>query len=586
MASYPDLPNPDLLDRIPRGARVVLDVGCSTGALGAVFKRFSPRTRVLGIDRNAEAASLAATRLDAVAVGDVEADPFPFPDEAVDCIVYGDVLEHLRDPWALVRRHMERLSPDGTILICLPNVEHWSFAARLMQGTWRYEESGLLDQTHMRWFTLETTREALESLGLSPFDIHPRIFEAERADTFIDVLAPALSALGVTKEQYRARALPLQYVWRVQKARRQRLHVAATMLAPVGGVSHTRVVFPMQMLATDPTVTATMLQDRLPQTDPDTPKVIVLHRPVMTGDEALQSLRSLLADGWLIVTEFDDHPDFFPAMKNGETYSFSGAHAVQTSTRTLAAVLRPRNPEVAVFPNAIRMLPDAVNFADPRRMTLFFGAINREQDWAPLVGVLNDVASLVGDRLAFSIVHDRGLFDALETPHKGFEPTADYPRYMELLGQAEIALMPLADTAFNRAKSDLKFIEAGACRVAPLASRVVYAETAVDQETAMLFDDAAELRLKLLRMIALPEVARGIGDRARAYVAAERMLAYQTEDRIAWYRDLWSRRAALTEALYTRVPALRPLAAPALSPAPPPAMGEMPAEPFEPVAAG
>src|SRR5271166_2493906 len=130
MASYPDLPNPDLLDRIPRGARVVLDVGCAGGALGAGFKRFSPRSRVLGIDHNAEAAALAATRLDAVAVGDVEEDPFPFPDEAVDCIVYGDVLEHLRDPWALVRRHMGRLSSDGTILICLPNVEHWSFAAR------------------------------------------------------------------------------------------------------------------------------------------------------------------------------------------------------------------------------------------------------------------------------------------------------------------------------------------------------------------------------------------------------------------------------------------------------------------------
>ena len=89
----------------------------------------------------------------------------------------------------------------------------------------------------------------------------------------------------------------------------------------------------------------------------------------------------------------------------------------------------------------------------------------------------NAVAATVGERLRFSVVHDRGFFDALETPHKSFTPTCDYDTYMSLLGESEISFMPLGDTWFNRAKSDLKFIEAGACRVAALASHVVYGDT-------------------------------------------------------------------------------------------------------------
>ena len=98
---------------------------------------------------------------------------------------------------------------------------------------------------------------------------------------------------------------------------------------------------------------------------------------------------------------------------------------------------------------------------------------------------------------------------------------------MALLGQCEISLMPLADTPFNRAKSDLKFIEAGACRVASVASHVVYADSVEDGRTGLLFHDADELRDRLLRLVAMPELARDLGDAARQYVAGERMLAYQ-----------------------------------------------------------
>jgi SAM-dependent methyltransferase len=558
MPARPDLPNFDLLERIPLTARVVLDVGCGTASLSAAYRKRNPRARLLGIDKDPSLAAIAVERLDELATVDVEDDPLPFDvSEGIDCIIYGDILEHLRDPWAVLQRHAEVLTPDGVILICIPNLEHWSFAEKLLRGTWDYEPSGLLDATHLRWFSLRSMGEGLQQHGFLACDVHARVFDREQAGKFSQAIAPALTALGVDTDEYARRAAPLQYVWRVRKTPQQRMTIAANMLKPVGGVSHVRIVYPLRAMATDPTI-ATMLTSSVDAkgAGDGTPRIFILHRPALAGEQGRAMIRAFLDSGWLVVTEFDDHPDFFQVMQDPEQLTFRGVHAVQTSTRPLAAVLRQRNPEVAIFPNALVALPEVRNFADPGGLTVFFGALNREQDWQPLIGAINAVAAKVGERLRFCVVHDRGFFDALETPHKRFTAMCEHDAYMELLGGCEVSLMPLADNGFNRAKSDLKFIEAGACRVAALASDVVYGETIEEGRTGLVFRDAAELQSKLMRLVAMPEMARDLGDAARDYVAQHRMLAYQIAPRIAWYRSLWARREALTAALHERLSAV------------------------------
>jgi glycosyltransferase involved in cell wall biosynthesis len=113
--------------------------------------------------------------------------------------------------------------------------------------------------------------------------------------------------------------------------------------------------------------------------------------------------------------------------------------------------------------------------------------------------------------------------------------------------------MPLADNGFNRAKSDLKFIEAAAHRVVSLASTVVYGDSIVDGQTGYLFRDPQEFRSRLMRLLVMPELARAVGDRARSYVAQQRMLAYQVKPRLDWYRSLWARRDQLNAALKARM---------------------------------
>ena len=129
------------------------------------------------------------------------------------------------------------------------------------------------------------------------------------------------------------------------------------------------------------------------------------------------------------MSEFDDHPVFMEerGVNLAELLTFRGVHAVQTSTPALADALLADNPEVAVFPNAVFELPPVRNFSSVEHLTLFFGALNRQNDWAPLMPVLNEVARAVGERLRFRVVFDEAFFNALETPHKTFEPSmVDY----------------------------------------------------------------------------------------------------------------------------------------------------------------
>ena len=566
MTVYADIANPDLLDRIPLNAARVLDVGCGGGALGSEFKRRNPSARVYGIESDADMAAVAAARLDVVAHVDVEAEPFPFGDTVFDCIVFGDALEHLRDPWRLLGLHAQRLAPQGVMLICMPNVEHWSFVERLLRGTFDYEDAGLFDRTHLRWFTVETTRRALLAAGLVPCDVIPRVFGRPEAGEFVRAMRPALEALGVDVAQYAMRSLPLQHVWRAMREPAERMEVVSSMLTPVGGVSHVRVVEPMAALSTHPGLITRIIEAYDPgEATTEGPRIFIFHRPLLAGAPGLALLRVLLDRGYVVVCEFDDHPAYIPVLQRDDVYNFRAVHAVQTTTQPLAGVLGAENPNVAIFPNAVRQVQMPRNFAVPGRLTMLFAGINREEEWPAYLDALNAVAALAGERLFFRIVADRGLFDALETPHKSFTPLCDYETYQDLLATSEICFMPLADTPFNRCKSDLKFIEAASFRVAALASPTVYADVIEDGRTGLIFRDAQELQQRLARMIANPDYARGLADAARQYVTGHRMLAYQVEERAVWYRSLWARRDALNQELLERVPELALMADPLLS---------------------
>ncbi len=158
----------DLLRLLPAGVKLekVLDVGCGCGATGQYLKNHLRVKEVIGIEINPEMAQQAKTILDRVIIGDVQQIELPFAQHYFDCIVCADVLEHLYDPWSVLIKLKNHLKDAGCLLLSVPNVQHWSMIARLLAGKWDYQNEGILDSTHIRFFTKKSLRGLIQRAGL------------------------------------------------------------------------------------------------------------------------------------------------------------------------------------------------------------------------------------------------------------------------------------------------------------------------------------------------------------------------------------------------------------------------------------
>jgi 2-polyprenyl-3-methyl-5-hydroxy-6-metoxy-1,4-benzoquinol methylase len=148
-------------------ARRVLDVGCSTGYLGEAL---TARGCVVdGVDKDPDAVAIAGTRLNSAQVVDLDTDDLAevLAGHEYDRIIFADVLEHLMNPRAVLASAAALLAPDGEIVISIPNVAHGALRLALLQGRWDYHETGLLDRTHIRFFTRTSLVALIHSAGLS-----------------------------------------------------------------------------------------------------------------------------------------------------------------------------------------------------------------------------------------------------------------------------------------------------------------------------------------------------------------------------------------------------------------------------------
>ena len=144
----------ELVDEVPVGPHVVLEIGCGEGGTGAVLKAEGRASRVVGIELMEDAAEQAKNVLDQVLVGNIEQMDLPFVEGQFDALLLADVMEHLVDPWAVLRRLMTYLKPGGVVVASLPNVRNWRVLMPLIfLGKWEYQDAGIMDRTHLRFFT-------------------------------------------------------------------------------------------------------------------------------------------------------------------------------------------------------------------------------------------------------------------------------------------------------------------------------------------------------------------------------------------------------------------------------------------------
>lgn len=164
---YYDSVRREVLHAIPADAQRILEIGCGAGSTLGFLKDEGLCSWAGGVEFVPEIAEQAQARLDRVWTGDIEQMDLDIPEGSLDVILCLDVLEHLVDPWSVVRRLDGLLKPGGCIVASIPNVRNSKVVFPLLwRGEWTYQDYGVLDRTHLRFFVRRTAVELMECSGL------------------------------------------------------------------------------------------------------------------------------------------------------------------------------------------------------------------------------------------------------------------------------------------------------------------------------------------------------------------------------------------------------------------------------------
>lgn len=454
---------------IPPNAKRVLEFGCGTGELGAMFKSVQPQVIYIGIETDSEYIKQASSKLDLVipmAEGEIlskaiyELAPF-------DCVIY-----HQASFGSGFGMDVP-LTTNGQVLL-FPDSDNYTFPWRLGKGS-----------PKENW--------DLVTLFSDP--------------------------------------------------------VCAFM----------RMIIPNSFYKTNPAVNVIEMdlgkmldKTALPQ---GYPYVLIFQRFLSANIQSAHSIYTRLASyGGLLIHEFDDWPEKWQEKYIGtKYYDFIGVHAVQTTTKGLGEYFRQFNPHVLVFPNELCNLPPQREFDKPQNtVRIFYGAVNRQEEWQSLMPAIREAIRVYGDKIYFNIVADAGFYEALPTTQKKYYGKdinggifVPYELYEDALHNSDIALLPLLDTAFNRMKSDLKYIEAAGHGAAVLAAPTVYEDTIEEDRSGLIFRDIKDFQQKLFMLIENRQLRLNLATAAYAYVKHNRLMCQHYEERLALLKELMDRRDEL-----------------------------------------
>ncbi len=511
---------------IPPKSRCFLEIGGDSGEIAETFKQIQPEAECSWIPVSIAAKNKQLTTT-----------------SAIDCIFY-----HVDDfSYESLKKRLaadwQMLAKDGQIILMLSNYNCWDNLQKFFAGS---RELGTISIG---------IKELLELLNHIGWQIHQVITERNPKEKQLCEDAETTNLLA----QFSAETDPLAdaYVIRASKIKQEvNLQIASLPSDPV--CERVRMILPDQFVQTDLQVEIqhTNLEDLFKQAEQQKLQhtVCVLERTIFSQPEHVQSVFEVVAQQHNVVLhEIDDCPIRWQERFERTKYlEFVGCHAVQTSTPALRDYFLEMNPHVLLFENQLDVLPPERKWQkDQEQVTIFFGALNRRDSWDDIMPVLNQLNREYGDRLCYKVTADREFFDALQTRNKEYVggeynegEYAPYELYTECLQTADIALLPLKDTMFNRMKSDLKFLECAANGTVALASPTVYQNTIRDGRTGFLYRNAQEFSQWLRVLIEDETLRRETAYLAYHYVKAHRMLSQHYEERIDAYRKLmrdWDR---------------------------------------------
>ncbi len=517
----------ELVHSIPQGRELLLLVCGAGGGADRAYLAFSPNTRCITASNGLP---------DTGSWGAIDEDR---AGALFDAVALDDVLAGSIDVCATLKALFDRAAVGAVLTLSIRNGSHWSAMVARLAGD-------PIDDGRM---TRASVIRHLQASGWRHLDSAPISSDPAMEAAPAGVLAEAARSLGISGEAARAELTAEAWVLRAVKGPGQTpVTIAALGLKKIAGVTEARIDHPMRALASQPFVRAAWGAGGVEIPGTWAPGVLILHRQFLDSPGFVNAIESRIAKGWVIVSEIDDDPHHWPQYVTSDFRAFRGVHAVTVTTEPLAQMIRQWNPHVEILPNAASYLPTTTE-AVPKagdRARVFFGALNREKDGGDVVRALSAAALELGDRVEFVVVHDRAFFDSLPGGiRKSFSPTLAFDAYTALLASCDIALLPLQDTAFNRLKSDLKFVECCAAGVVPICSDTVYGAEPRHRDIGLFAQTPAEWAEALRLLVETPgELARrrSIGE---SYVRQYRMHADQAAVREDLYRRLLGDRTAL-----------------------------------------
>lgn len=567
----------DIAAQIPPRARRVVELGASRERAGEAFLRIQPQAEYYGVVAEAEKLREVSSFL---------THAFCFTPEALDLEALGlyelDALiirgRFLQDLTAeRLKKWVRALKPDGQLLLDVPNPAYIRQLLVQLAGQGRGAAGGL---------SVSETRRLLEEAGLHALSVRgsydleqdEALIHSQENKALVQGLQGLLQKLGwkAAKDRdpwlagffFRAALKPLEEEDRllIQAA------IGETVVTP-----RVRIYEPQDFLATEPGVSVmSITRERRKGVDEMAAKfsrkVFIRHRlSYETPAQAFVTVESLRKKGYLILGELDDNPSaFVKDHPEVNALSYLGTHAMQVSTEPLAEVLRAYNPQVQVFPNHLKELPDRRDYEEERLqklaagedyVTFFFGALNRTEEWQDVMPVIRGAIEKYGARLRFKVLSDRGFFEALPTERKEYIGSKEmyggqfvpYEMYQEALYCSDISFLPLRDNEFNRTKSDLKFIESAGHGAVVIASPTVYESSVREGRTGFIYRNPRDFGEQLELLVENRARRLETAETAYAYVKSERLLADHYLERLAWYREMLERHEELDAAMVKRL---------------------------------
>ena len=455
-----------------------------------------------------------------------------------DQVVIDHPLEWLEDLNAYFSALRRVAHNDSSIVVCSRNNNHWGNYRRLLLG-----------EDAQPGVSLNKVNASLQASGWNLIKVKPVPLSEKPPNKeqleHLKALTKSLSAASSRSE------LELTTeAWIISAhagSRRPLLHVVGLGLPKKAGVTEARIDHPLAALASMPHVRATWGAGRIQIPKSYKPGILILHRQFMNNPKLNEQIEALIQKGWLVVADMDDDPYHWQAYVTSDFYAFRAVHAVTVSTVGLKTMMLKWNPNVEVLPNALLALPKTrVTKSMSTPLRVFFGAINRTDEWREILNGMAPYADSLKDLIHFVIVHDRKAFDLIpEGFSSEFHPTLDHERYLAVMQTCDLAILPLFDTPFNRLKSNLKLIESCACGAVPLFSPTVYGETPAHKKVGFQVDELegwGEMLLRLAKDLSQIEKKRKAG---YDYVKRQGMQAQAVKKRYAFYEQIWLNREQL-----------------------------------------